>query len=71
MFHIFNQFSEEQKILQIGLRALCNPILDAFNSQNVINDLLQIWMIGDQIFLRHVIQVIQNSGEIEVCPREL
>lgn len=57
--------------LQLGLWTLGDPFLDAFESENLIDDLLQVRIVSSQVFFGHVVHVVENSSEIDVGPREL
>lgn len=63
--------ARKYKSLQLSGWALGDPLLDAFEGQNVVDHLLQAWISGGEVALRHEVQVIENSNEVQVSPCQL
>lgn len=58
-------------VLDFSLWSFINPATNGFDRCYVVNHSLQIRMVCDQIRLGHVVQIVQNGGEINVGPTQL
>lgn len=57
--------------LDVGLWSLFEPCLDLLQREYAVNDALQVRVLLDQIRFRHVVQVVQDAGEVQVSPGQL
>jgi hypothetical protein len=51
--------------------SLADPVLHAVEACDVVNDASQVLAVGGQILLGQVVEIVDNAGEIKVCPCEL
>lgn len=57
--------------LNISLGSFFDPVLDRIDARYVVNNSLQVRMIGNEVGLGHVVQVVQNADEVQIGPCEL
>lgn len=57
--------------LTFGFWSLFNPRFNTFLFQNVIDDSLQVFMMGNQVSFGQVVQIVEDCCEVEVGPCKL
>lgn len=48
-----------------------DPVLYAIERGDVLDDLSQVLVIGGQVLLGQIVEIVDDAGEVEICPCEL
>lgn len=54
--------------LNVSLWSLFQPGFDWFQTSNTVYNTLQVWILFNQIGFNHVVEIVQNTSEVNVSP---